>query len=388
MFDRNEPVFAPLLLPSDEGALETCGPLQAAILSATVAVSDRLDPLRRMARLRAAKLIIDPRTAVFQFEGYMSMEDMRALPYSPGQATLGTLWHPNQFSRDRRQQVIQAVAALQVHLEADAIVAPYFLIPAPDHEWLEVAVDVAQETRRHAGERPVAVNVCVDIDSILVESARSTYGDAFGESSADLFLLTVVNLDEREATPDEARAVLDLLARLSQTAPAMLLYAGRLGLSAIAAGAVGYAGGTLELEAHPRSYLREGLVNLRANAHYLPGAMVRLPVRQAAAVAACVPTTDAANTPLATRLVQRERVRRALDAKTAETRWLGGYAESERESALSHRFEGALVLCQQARSELEQADGEQLARSAFHYLEVLREVAGGEKAELLGGPAF
>ena len=30
-------------------------------------------------------------------------------------------------------------------------------------------------------------------------------------------------------------------------------------------------GGALELEAHPRSYLREGLVNLRANAHYLPG---------------------------------------------------------------------------------------------------------------------
>jgi len=388
MFNNNAPVFAPLLLPSDEDALASCGPLQAAILSATTAVSDRLESLRRMARQRAATLIVDPRTAVFQFEGYMSMEDMRALPYSPGQTTLGTLWQPSHFNRARRQEIIRAVTTLQVHLDADAIVAPYFLIPDPRHDWLEVAVDVAQETRAQAGDRPLAVNVCVDIDAILPEPARSTFGDAFGESGADFFLLTVVNLDEREATPDEVRAVLDLLARLSQTAPSMLLYAGRLGLSAIAAGAVGYAGGTLELEAHPRSYLREGLVNLRANAHYLPGAMLRLPVRLAAAVAACVPATDAANTPLATRLVQRERVRRALDAKTAEARWIGGYAEPEREAALASRFEEALALCQHAQSELEQADGEQLTRSAFHYLEVLREVAGGEKAELLGGASF
>lgn len=388
MFDRNAPVYAPLLLPSDEAALATCGPLQAAILPATVAVSDRLESLRRTARQRAAKLIVDPRTAIFQFEGYMSMEDMRALPYSPGRTTLGTLWQPSQFSRSYRREVIQAVTALQVHLDADVIVAPYFLIPDPCHDWLEVAVDVARETRARAGDRPVAANVCVDIDAILTEPARAAYGDAFAESQADIFFLTVVNLDEREATPDEVRAVLDLLARLSQTAPSMLLYAGRIGLSAIAAGAVGYAGGTLELEAHPRSYLREGLVNLRANAHYLPGAMIKLPVRLAAAVAASVPATDVANSPLATRLVQRERARRAIDSKTAETRWLGGYAESEREAALASRFEGAITLCREAQSKLELANGEQLTRSAFHYLEVLRETAGGEKAELLGDAGF
>jgi hypothetical protein len=388
MFDRNAPVYAPLLLPSDEQALATCGPLQAAILSATTAVSDRLASFRQVARERAAKLIVDPRTAVFQFEGYMSMEDMRALPYSPDRTAPGTLWQAHQFSRGRRREVIQAVAAVQVHLGVDAIVAPYFLVPDPSHDWLEVAVDVARETRAQAGDRPVAVNVCVDIDTILAEGARASYGDAFCETGADLFFLTVVNLDEREATPNEVRAVLDLLARLSRAAPSMLLYAGRLGLSAIAAGAVGYAGGTLELEAHPRSYLREGFVNLRANAHYLPGAMVRLPVRQATAVAACVPATDILNTPPATRLVQRERVRRALDAKTAETRWLAGYSESERESALVSRLAGALALCQEAQSGLERGDGEKLARSAFHYLEVLREVAGGEKAELLGSASF
>ena len=71
-------------------------------------------------------------------------------------------------------------------------------------------------------------------------------------------------------------------------------------------------------------------------------------------VVARVPATDAANTPPATRLVQRERVRRAINAKTAETRWLGGYADSERESALAGRFEEALALCQEAQWELEQ----------------------------------
>ncbi len=71
MFDHNDPVYAPLLLPSDEDALATCGPLQAAILSATTAVSHRLESFRRLARRRAAKLIVDPRTAGFQFEGYM-----------------------------------------------------------------------------------------------------------------------------------------------------------------------------------------------------------------------------------------------------------------------------------------------------------------------------
>lgn len=390
MFNRNAPVFAPLLLPSDEGALAICSPLRAAILPATAAVSDRLAPFGRTVRQRTGMLIVDPRTAVFQFEGYLSMEDLRALPYSPGKSTLGTLWRPDQFSRNQRRELIEAVTAVQVHLEADIIVAPYFLVPNPRHDWLPVAVEAAIETRARAGDRPVAVNVCVDIDTILAEPSRSAYGEAFADSHADLFLLTVVNLDEREATPDEVRAVLDLLDRLSRTAPSMLLYAGRLGLSAIAAGAVGYAGGALELEAHPQRYLREGLVNLRANAHYLPGAMVKLPVRAAAAVADSVPAVDAPDTPLATRLVNRERVRRALDAKAAEVHWLGGYAEGERQAALKGRLDEAIILCREAQAALARsdADADPLARSAFHYLEVLREVAGGEQAELLGSTLF
>lgn len=388
MFDRNEPVFAPLLLPSDADALASCGQLQAAILSATTAVNDRLEPFRRTVRRRATKLIVDPRTAAFQYEGYLSMEELRSLPYSPGQTTLGTLWQPSQFTRERRDELIQASSTLQAHLEADAIVAPYFQIPAADHAWLEVAIDTARECRSHTRDKPLAVNVCVDIDTILAEPARAIVGDAFSGSGAELFLVTVLDLDEREATPTEVRAVLDLIGRLSQTAPSMLLYSGRLGLSAIAAGAVGYAGGALELEAHPRRYLREGLVNLRANAHYLPGAMVRLPVRQAAAVVTCAPTTDAAGSPPATRLVQRERIRRALDAKTDEVRWIGNHLESEREAALVDRLTEAIDLCMQAQLELEQGDGEQLERSAFHYLEVLREVAGGEKAELIASADF
>jgi len=388
MFDPDNPVFAPLLLPTDRDALKSCGPLQAAILPATVAVNERLAPLHLEARGKAASLLVDPRTAAFQFEGYVSMEDVRALPYSPGRGTLGALWAPEQFSRPYREMVIGGVVALQEHLHADAIAAPYFLVPGPDHPWLEVAVDIGRETRARAGKKPVVVNVCVDIDSILAAPPRATFSDAFSDTGADLFMLTVVNFDEVEATPDEVRAVLDLLSRLGTSAPTLLLYVGRAGLAAVAHGAAGFGGGSLELEAHPRRYLREGLVNLHSDTHYLPGAMLRLPVRLAASVAERVPQADATDAPLATRLVRRVRAQRALDAKAGEALWLGNYTGSERPAALKGRLDEALRVCETAQVELADGDSEPLTRSAFHYLEVLREIAGGEKAELLGGASF
>jgi len=388
MFDPNHPVFAPLLLPADEAAVDECAPLAAAILSATVATNDRLRPLWRKVRDRAERLIVDPRTANLQFEGYMSMEDVRSLPYSPGQTTLGTLWQPAEFDRERRSEVIASVSALQKHLEADVLVAPYFLIPDPTHPWLEVAVDIAREARDAAAGRPLAVHACVDIDTILAAPARDAYGSAFRDTQADLFLLTVVNLDEREAPPDEVRAVLDLLAQLSGTAPTLLLHVGRLGLSAIASGAAGYSSGALTLEAYPRRYFREGLVSLPSDTHYLPGAMVTLPVRLATAVAECVAATDTAGAPPASRMVRRLRTRRALDAKAGEVQWLGAIPDGERHDALAARLEAAIELCTEAQGLLAERDGEQFTRSGFHYLEVLREISGGEQAELLGGAGF
>jgi hypothetical protein len=388
MFDTAAPIFAPLLLPSDAEALAACGRLAAAFVPATVAVNDRLLPLARGARERAQTLFVDPRTATFQFEGYVSMEDIRALPYSPGRGTLGALWGPSQFTRPFRQEVIRDVAALQVDVGADVIMAPYFHIPSPQHAWLEVAVDIARETRERAGRRPVAVSVCVDIDAMLAEAERVTYADAFVETGADVFLVTVVNFDEREATPAEVRAVFDLLARLGRAAPVLLLYVGRVGLAAVANGAAGYGGGSLELEAHPRRYLREGLVNLHSDAHYLPGAMLRLPVRLAAAVAEHIPETDAAGSPLATRMVRRLRTQRALDAKAGEVQWLGTYGAAARREALHGRLESALELCRRAQAELLQDGAGELARSDFHYLEVLRELVGGEQAEMIGGAGF
>ena len=64
------------------------------MLSAVYSANPRMRDLIKHARDCTSTLLIDPKTAHFQFEGYMSMPDYRALPYSPGNQTLGTLWQP------------------------------------------------------------------------------------------------------------------------------------------------------------------------------------------------------------------------------------------------------------------------------------------------------
>ncbi len=386
MFESGESIYAPLLLSADEDAVDECSGLDAAIIPATVAMNPRMERFRQRARDKSRTLIVDPRSAMFQFEGYMSMEDVRSLPYSPGLSTLGALWTPEQFTREFRAATARQVLQVQQHLGADVAIAPYFFVATPDHAWLEVAVEFGREMRVLAGRLPVAVAVCVDIDAILPSLARERFADAFSNVDADLFMLTVINFDELEATPEEARAVLDLLNRLAQFAPVMPQYVGRFGLTAIAHGAIGYAGGALELDSHPQRYLREGLNNLHSDAHYLDVAMMRLPVRLAAAVTEVVPEADTVGRP-PTWLVRRRRIRHALNAKTSEARWLGALAPAERRGTLETRFAGALSHCVAAADALADAT-EELGRGRYHYLEVLRELLGGPEAELLGGAGF
>jgi hypothetical protein len=377
-----------MLLPPDQPGVDAGGALDAAVVSATCATNERLLPLWRSARERARCLLVDPRSAAFQFEGYVSMEDVRSLPYSPGQGTLGGIWQAGGFRRDRRAELIREAFTLQRHLEADLALAPYFFVPDPGHDWLGVAIDTAIESRDAAGDLPLGVGVLVDIDTLLRDSVQPTLAEAFGACAADLFVVTVIDFDEIKASPEEVRAVIDFLGRLQRHAPAMLWHTGRAGLAAIARGAAGYAGGVLELETHPRRYLREGMINLHANAHYLPGIMLRLPVRDAAAVAAEEPDADRDGAPAATRLVQRERVRLALDSKNAEIAALAALPAGDRAAALASRFDSAYRLCDAVRDRTTDAGGPALTLSQYHYLEVLREICGGEPATVLLDPGF
>ncbi len=244
------------------------------------------------------------------------------------------------------------------------------------------------ESREVAGDRPLGVGVLVDIDTLLRDAAEPALAEAFGACAAELFVVTVIDFDEIKASPEECRAVMGFLARLQQHAPAMLWFTGRAGLAAVAGGAAGYAGGVLELETHPRRYLREGMINLHANAHYLPGVMLRLPVREAARVAAEEPGADRDGTPSATRLVQRERVRLALASKRAEVAELGALPAGERASTLADRFDEAYRLCGSLRDRTADSGEPALTLSQYHYLEVLREICGGEPATVLDDAGF
>ncbi len=391
MFSNGRPFFAPILLPADHAALAESPRQHAAILSVTYAMNPRNAPLFDLASERVDRLFVDPRTASFQFEGYLSMEDYRKVPYSPGKLTLGSLWQPRDFAqRERRSELIEAVGEAQVALGADVLIAPYLLVADVEHPWLAIAGDLAREALAARRRHPMAVAVCVEIDAVLTAANRAALCDTFQSLEPEAFLLTVVNFDEIEASPEEVRAVNDLLQRLGAGGvPVVLMYAGRAGLTAIVAGAAGYAGGGLELESHPKRYYREGLVNLHANAYYLPGCMLRLPVRLAEAVARCTPEALATDEGNPSTKVYRQRLTAALAAKQAEATALAELPADARAGWLQMRLDSALEICHQARSALDgNAGSSRLPEGTFHYLEVLREVAGGPAARRPQHPDF
>lgn len=374
------PAYVPILLPRDREAFAATGGWEAVLLSATYATNPRTRRLCDLARRQARTLLVDPKTAAYQFEGYMSMEDARAVPYSPGTGTLGSLWQPVDFAtRAARDALVLGVFDTQRDLGADLYLAPYFLVPHAEHAWLEIGVETARQAIAAGADRPVGAAVCVELDGLL-DGGAARIADAYAALEPALWMVVVVDHDERLASPEEMRAVLDLLRLLQRTdIPVLPAYCGRFGLAATVLGAAGYAGGGLELESHPRRYLREGLVNLRSNTYYLPGAMVRLPTRTAAAVATAQPRAlggDPADTRPA-RLVFRSRLQRALEAKRRE---IGEVADAgDPAAALRDRLDEALEVCRAARTQLESGT-EELRRGEFHYLEVLREVCGGPAA--------
>lgn len=382
----SRPSYVPILLPGDREALEDTGSWEALLLSATYGVNPRTRPLCELARARARILLVDPKTAAYQFEGYMSMEDARAVPYSPGRGTLGSLWEPADLAVEpARRKLIDDALGLQRRMGADIYLAPYFLIPDVDHPWLAIAADTAREAIARGADRPVGAVVCVELDCLL-RCGPQAVAAPFADLDAALYVVMVIEHDEREASPDEMRAYMSLLARLSAGgAPVLPAYCGRFGLAATVGGTVGYAGGALELETHPRRHLREGLVNLHSNSYYLPGAMIRLPPRAAEAVVRALPAAlgDEPTDTRPTRMLHRARLRRALEAKRRELAQVT--ASGDAGDALRDRLTAALRVCHAAQAEL--ATGpEPLRPGQFHYLEVVREMCGGAAATIPGRP--
>ncbi len=127
-------------------------------------------------------------------------------------------------------------------------------------------------------------------------------------------------------------------------------------------------------------------MNLKANAHYLPGAMIRLPVRDAAAVLEVAPRAGGrSDLPAPTRLVQRRRVAAALDAKRREATEL--LEAPELQSELRERLLDALTVCRDAAERL-RGSAHRLRPGAYHYLEVLAEMMGGPQASIPEDPGI
>lgn len=387
MFDSFRPGYVPILLPGDLDAFAATGRWTAALISAHHGTAANTRPLARLARERARCLLVDPQTAYYQYEGYMSREELRDVPFSPGRSTLGTLWQPRDFDKQaRRAGLINDVFQVQRALHADAYLAPYFLISDVEHPWMQLAAQTLTEAIALDNDRPVGGVVCVEIDAILRPGQLETLTSAFAAAQPALWLLVVVNHDEVEANPAELRAVLRLIAALGRDgAPVVHAYAGRGGLVATASGAAGYAAGALELETHPKRYLREGLINLYSNSYYLPGAMVRLPIRRAQALVEQQPEAwgDQDRSVPITSLVSRRRIRRALQAKRAETDSLCTLGPQQARDLLRPRVERALRMCEQADRQLASTGHrEQLGKSEYHYLEIMLELLGGPPANI------
>lgn len=395
MLDVNQPIYVPILLPNDRPALAAAGRQQATLLSAVYGTNPRLADLCVVARQQSGTLLVDPKTPYFQFEGYMSMPDYRALRYSPGRRTLGAVWTPDNFAHStRRRRLVDDVFGVQEQMGADLLLAPYFYVRHAEHPWLRVARACAEQSLEADTRRTVGVPVCVDIDAILDARHRSTIAAAFTGLAAAFYWLTVVNYDERLADPRDVAAVMALVDALVATGrPVVLSHVGCTGLLAIAHGAAGYAAGTHGLEAHPRRFFREMMGSVLANTYYLDECKVRCPVRTAEALLRsgirwrdypCSCTACAGSVGVSS-MVSRRLTIHALSRRRAEVESLSAVPLEERESALRDHLSVALALCNEAASELQRSGSEErLGRGDFHYLEVLLEAAGGPPATIPG----
>jgi hypothetical protein len=392
VIDVERPQYVPLLMPNDLAALPLMPPQSAMMLSAVCHGNERLRALVAGARERAETLLVDPETPHFQFEGYMSMPSYRDLPYSPGRGALGTLWEPARFARrEARADLIGAVLAVQRELGADVLLAPYFYVPHHRHPWLEVSRDCAREALATPGAEPVGVPLCIDIDALIDPEHFDTIASAYRDIDAALFWVTIVNFDERRADPRDARTVMAFLEALQQGgAPVVLSHAGRSGLVAIARGAAGYAAGSHGLENHPRSFFREMMGTRPANSYYLHECLFYLPVRRAqecleldsgVAHTACdCPACDGSTA--VSRMVSRRLAQHALLRKAREVEALAAVPASDRCNWLIDRFTAALQRANELSAALQANGDDPLRDGDAHYLEVLREAAGGPPATI------
>ncbi len=392
MMTPDQPVYIPIVLPNDAAALAQMPPQAALMISAVYGANPRLGGLIRNARERATTLLVDPKTPFFQFEGYMSMPDYRALPYGPGHHTLGTLWEPARFARgEARSELIDSVFTVQRELGADILLAPYFYVPHSEHAWLEVSRACATEAIAAATDRPVGVPVTVDIDALLDPDHRARIGAVYAGIEAALFWVTIVNYDERRADPRDAGAVMSFVDTLVATGvPLVLSHVGRTGLLAIAAGAAGYAAGTYGLETHPRSFFREMMGSRPANSYYLHEGLIHAPVRTAEAClrlgepvrhppcdcAACGGDTSVS------RMMSRRLALHVVLRRIIEVEGLVAVDPEDRRAYLIERFSRARARSAELAEALEATGSHRIGDGESHYLEVLREAAGGPAATM------
>ena len=392
MLTPDHPSFIPIVLPNDVAVLKQVPPQEALMLSAVYSANPRMRDLIKHARDCTATLLIDPKTAHFQFEGYMSMPDYRALPYSSGRQTLGTLWQPARFARaEGRRALIDSVLAVQRELGADILLAPYFYVPHAEHPWLEVSRACAAEAIVTSTNQPVGVSIAVDIDALIDPDHRAHIAAVYTSIEAALFWVTIVNYDERRADPRDADTVVKFVGTLVATGvPVVLSHVGRTGLLAIAAGAAGYAAGTYGLETHPRSFFREMMGSRPANSYYLHECLIHTPVRTAEACLrldepVCHPTCDCAaceSDTAISRMVSRRLALHAMLRRLIEVKALGAIDAKDRCAYLIDRFSEARDRSVELMDALTDDGSHRINHGDFHYLEVLREAAGGPRATI------
>ena len=399
MIDPGKPGYIPILLPSDGSVLSGGGRYDALLLSAVYGVNPRLVDFRAHARRLTDTLLVDPKTPYFQFAGYMSMPDYRALPYSPGRHTLGSMWEAGHFSSERRREwLISEVLAVQADMGADILLAPYFYVHSVNDPWLEVARECAVGALRARAGAPVGVVLSVDVDAFIFAEQRAALCAAFSDLDVDLFWINVVNFDEIAAEPTDVAAVVALVENFVATGrPVVLAYVGRTGLLAIAHGAAGYAAGTHGLEAHPRSFFREMMGSAIANTYYLQECMANLPVRLAdAALQSGFPwqripcdCDGCQGSAAVSRMVSRKLAAHSMYCREKEIEILHGAPAEKRLAVAERMFDEALGKSEAVAAALGEDGGHPVLHpGTYHYLEVLREVAGGPPATIPGDDSF
>jgi len=337
--------------------------------------------LQRAVYAHTENLIVDPRTAMFQYGGHRGKPTYRKLSYSiPDNQVLSS----SDLNISSLRNYVNLVIQEQISREATIIVPPYFLISSHSDEWFDICVNSARISRELRPNDNILMFLLIKNRILLNQSELESIIRTLENLEVNGFYILVSDLDESRISRTYLNSYVNLIRQLSSSERIVLPgQVGRLGLVLAAAGAAGYGAGFEKLDSFSESSLSsEGTGGGRTTRYYIHNCLLHIYAHKADAITDTNVSTleypcncnhcDGRNP---TEIASKERTLHFIDLRLRELRKLTRIEPSERINYVANLFSEAINLCLEIETNLASSDfGSQIFNNSdYEHLVTLRD---------------